>query len=58
MNNTASISKKTYLQPQIMCIELDNEISLALQSSPPIGPSETYNQPEDSSSNPFRNTIA
>lgn len=34
------MDKKKYIQPAISCIELDNEISLALQSSPPEGPNE------------------
>ena len=38
------MEKKKYIAPQIELIELDNEISLALESTPPVGPSETYNQ--------------
>lgn len=30
--------KLTYYTPQIVIIKLDNEISLALESTPPIGP--------------------
>jgi hypothetical protein len=33
-------SKKTYIQPLIDTVILDNEISLSLQSSPPEGPDE------------------
>jgi hypothetical protein len=33
---------KLYKSPQIEKISLDNEISLALESSPPDGPSESY----------------
>ena len=36
-------TKKKYIIPSIEIISLDNEISLALQSSPPAGPSETFN---------------
>ena len=34
---------KKYRKPRIEIIFLDNEISLALESSPPAGPSETIN---------------
>lgn len=36
-------TKKTYITPQVEIVELDNEISLALESSPPEGPNETNN---------------
>ena len=34
---------KKYTLPAIEVIVLDNEISLALESAPPVGPSETLN---------------
>jgi hypothetical protein len=34
------MEKKQYIEPEIEHIELDNEISLALQSEPPLGPGE------------------
>ena len=37
------MEKKKYNTPQLQLIELDNEISLALESNPPIGPGETLN---------------
>ncbi len=37
-------TKKSYITPQIELIPLDNEISLALESNPPGGPGETYNE--------------
>ena len=37
------MEKKKYTAPAIEIIMLDNEISLALESSPPVGPSETLN---------------
>jgi len=37
------MEKKKYIMPRIEWIPLDNEISLALESNPPIGPSETLN---------------
>ena len=37
-------TKKKYIKPRIEIIFLDNEISLALESTaPPAGPSETLN---------------
>ena len=53
------MEKKIYIAPSIEIIFLDNEISLALASSPPAGPSETNNTqtaPEYFSSEPF-NTV-
>lgn len=32
--------KRLYKSPIIVCIQLDNEISLALESTPPEGPGE------------------
>jgi hypothetical protein len=37
------MEKKKYITPLIELIVLDNEISLALESAPPAGPSETLN---------------
>jgi hypothetical protein len=37
------MEKKQYTAPAIEIIFLDNEISLALESAPPAGPSETLN---------------
>lgn len=34
------MEKKKYIAPVIEIISLDNEISLALESAPPIGPEE------------------
>jgi len=44
------MEKKIYTTPQLQLIELDNEISLALESAPPAGPSETLNSVQ----NPFK----
>jgi len=38
-----SLEKRIYNNPEIICVKLDNDISLALESSPPAGPSETLN---------------
>ena len=43
--------KRIYLHPEITCIELDNEISLALESNPPLGPDEVV---QSTQSNPFK----
>lgn len=32
--------KRIYNSPEIVCIDLDKDISLALESSPPEGPGE------------------
>ena len=37
------MEKKIYTAPHIEIIFLDNEISFALESAPPVGPSETFN---------------
>jgi len=34
--------KREYIKPQLECIVLDNEIALALESTPPVGPDESY----------------
>ena len=50
------MEKKTYIAPSIELIMLDNQISLALESSPPVGPEETVNFaiPEHFDFNPLR----
>ena len=53
--NTA---KKTYKAPKIERIRLDNEISLALESTPPTGPGEPTSQaPEYFNNDPFKATF-
>jgi hypothetical protein len=37
------MNKKRYSAPRIEWIQLDNDISLALESNPPLGPDETNN---------------
>ena len=53
--NTIDI-RRVYTAPQIERVELDNEISLALESSPPIGPSEEipFFAPEYFNHDPFK----
>jgi hypothetical protein len=55
MNTQNKISKRAgYIQPVVKKIVLDNEISLALESSPPFGPGESSNKvPEYFNNNPL-----
>jgi hypothetical protein len=50
-------TKKKYRSPEIEIVVLDNEISLALESTPPDGPEEgvynNFNQPEKFDANIF-----
>ncbi len=47
--------KRMYYTPEIVCVELDNEISLALESTPPQGPGEGASlAPEYMNNDPFR----
>lgn len=48
--------RRIYISPVIDLIKLDNEISLALQSEPPIGPNEIAQVTPLNYSNPFKNT--
>lgn len=40
-------NKKEYMPPKVELIKLDNEISLILESDPPLGPDETLNMKSD-----------
>jgi hypothetical protein len=53
---TKRMEKKKYIKPRIEIIFLDNEISLSLESSPPVGPGEVYNRttPEFFNKNPTK----
>jgi len=54
--------KKAYIVPQIVCIKLDNEISLNLESSPltpPPGPFDSMNNSPDYFNNdPFKTNLS
>jgi len=51
-----TIAKKTYIAPQIERIKLDNDISLVLESNPPLGPGESFSKaPEYFNNDPFKN---
>jgi len=41
-NKEINARKKIYNHPEIVCVELDKIISLALESTPPAGPNEVY----------------
>lgn len=54
MSTTKNIVKRVYVSPEIEFIELDREISLALESDPPYGPEETMNHPDNFNIEPFK----
>ncbi len=50
--------KRIYSYPEISCVKLDSEISLALESNPPFGPNEDVGQVEDNNQiSVFKNII-
>lgn len=49
--------KKKYIRPRIEIIFLDSNISLALESNPPLGPGETNLSPEYLQNDPFKNQL-
>lgn len=52
------MKKKKYIAPQIELIELDNDISLILESTPPSGPGEeVLLAPEYQNINPLKSTM-
>ena len=51
-------TKRVYSAPIIEHVKLDNEISLILESDPPIGPFEGKNAPEHFNNDPFKANIA
>ncbi len=56
-NNTKCFApfklRRVYVCPDIVQVKLDNAISLALESEPPYGPDETYQQNRQQSNNCF-----
>ena len=52
------MEKKKYKKPRIEIIFLDNEISLALASSPPAGPSESRQSMQNSDLDPYKANLA
>ena len=58
MKKKNETKKKFYSAPIIERIELDNEIALQLESTPPKAPGEAFNRtPECFNNDPFRNNI-
>jgi hypothetical protein len=50
-----------YIAPSVNRISLDNEISLALESEPPVGPGGTESQlmaPDYFNTDPFKSNLA
>lgn len=60
MEKKNTISQKSdYKMPEVQRIELDNEIALQLESTPPHAPGETkLNAPEYFSNDPFKTNQA
>ena len=59
MNSTYKLLKgKPYTTPCIEKIELDNDISLSLDSTPPYGPGETAKVPDYFNNDPFKTNLA
>lgn len=56
MKRADRIERQKYSSPVIEKIEIDKDISLQLESSPPIGPSETNNV-QQKKLNPFKNEL-
>jgi hypothetical protein len=56
---THNIEKREYTVPVVEHIKLDNEISLALESAPPIAPGEfSNNAPQYFNNDPFKTNQA
>jgi hypothetical protein len=58
-NIEIKVEKQIYSRPEIICIELDNDISLAMESTPPFGPDEGYSKVQHRFyNNPFKNSLS
>jgi hypothetical protein len=56
--NGENIQKQIYSTPLVVRVKLDNEISLALQSDPPILPGESISKVQECFNNDmFKTTI-
>jgi len=54
-----NLQKRMYIAPLIEQIKLDNEISLALESTPPVFElTKGLNAPEYFNNDPFKNNIS
>lgn len=60
LNNSSN--KRIYVAPHVESVQLESEISLALESEPlplpPFGPDEVMNAPENFNNNPLTNNMA
>lgn len=57
-NIEIKIEKRIYNRPEIVCVDLDNAISLALESTPPVGPDEgCLKNQNEFNNNPFRTNL-
>lgn len=54
---TQNIEKGEYTAPLIERIQLDNEISLALESAPPEGPNESAYINQSLNTDPFKQLV-
>lgn len=57
MNTKEKFGKRIYISPEIVSIELDNDISLALESNPPLGPEESMNHYDNFNSDPLKTQL-
>lgn len=51
--NSKTVMRK-YSQPTLRRVILDNEISLSMESAPPIGPDEGYLAPDKLRNDPYK----
>jgi hypothetical protein len=53
-----NVQKRQYSAPEVECVTLDCDISLTLDSEPPIGPGwETYTSKDHFSNDPFKTNM-
>jgi hypothetical protein len=56
--NSATVPKRIYIQPEIERVQLDNEISLVLESGPPFpGNESSLMAPEYFNNDPYKTYI-
>ena len=49
---------REYVKPEIGIIKIDNEVSLSLESNPPIGPDEKLLISEQNIADPYKQSMA
>lgn len=59
MSQNIEMNNKAYTEPNIIRIDLDNEISLSLESEPPVGPGDELSNitPDYLQINPFNSNM-